>query len=181
MEKYQLVYKIGKELNNIRLLGKEFFNRNKSTGHFIYKNKKFRLIETFETKNIKEDILNIDLIFYKKIINKSYMFKECESLLKFDIHIIEDKQYYSQIINFHEEEENLFDFIYEDEKCDNYLYKNLNSNDSLTEFSLIHENQKKLTDFSTIRNFYNTLQSIPNNKKNSISFTEMFCNCKSLQ
>ena len=75
------------------------------------------------------------------------MFKECESLLKFDIHIIEDKQYYSQIINFHEEEENIFDFLYEEEKYENYLYKNLNNNESLTEFSLISESQQKLTNF----------------------------------
>ena len=110
-ERYELVYKINKNETHLRLLGEEFYQRNKIFGHFIHNNRKFRLIEKVETKNIKENKLEIELIFYKIIYNKSYMFKDCESLLQFSLfNDDKDKNYYSQIINIHEEEENLLDY-----------------------------------------------------------------------
>ena len=36
MEKYELIYKIDQNKNPLRLLGKEFFQRNKRFGNFIY-------------------------------------------------------------------------------------------------------------------------------------------------
>ena len=42
-ERYMLIYKIMKNDNCLRLLSEEFFNRSKNSGHFIYKNRKFRL------------------------------------------------------------------------------------------------------------------------------------------
>ena len=40
VERYELVYKIEKNKTRLRLLGEEFYQRNKSSGHIIYKNKK---------------------------------------------------------------------------------------------------------------------------------------------
>ena len=111
IERYELIYKNDKSKSHIRLLGEEFFQRNKTFGNFIYKNKKFRLLEKIETKNIKEDELKFDIIFYKIIYNKSYMFENCETLLKISEFNKEEKQNYSQIINIYEEEESLFDYI----------------------------------------------------------------------
>ena len=52
-------------------------------GYFIYKNKKYSLIETIEAKNIQdENELKINLFFYQKIYNKSCMFRHCDTLLK---------------------------------------------------------------------------------------------------
>ena len=39
MERYDLIYKVDKHRSHIRILGKEFFEVNKSFGHFIHKNR----------------------------------------------------------------------------------------------------------------------------------------------
>ena len=45
IELYKLVYKIEKEKGDLRLLGEEFFIRNKIKGIMVYKRKKFKLKE----------------------------------------------------------------------------------------------------------------------------------------
>ena len=45
IEKYELEFKVDKKENYIRLLGNQFFIRNKSSGLFILENKGFSLIE----------------------------------------------------------------------------------------------------------------------------------------
>ena len=112
-ERFELVYKINQNKSLIRLLGEEFFQRNNAQGHIIYKNKKYRLLEYVETKNVPEDEFKINMIFYKKLNNKSFMFENCDSLIKFSQPQNDAKNYHSQIIKVHEEEENLFDFLEE--------------------------------------------------------------------
>ena len=53
IEVYELIYKNEKDNEDIRLLGKDFYKRNKSYGYIIYKNKKFKLQEKINTKLIK--------------------------------------------------------------------------------------------------------------------------------
>jgi len=43
MEIYDLVYKNDKSKDFIRILGNDFFNRNKIAGYFIYNNVRYRL------------------------------------------------------------------------------------------------------------------------------------------
>ena len=111
MEKYELVYKIDKNSSHLKLLGEQFCKKNKLLGHFILKNKKFSLIDKIETKNIMEEELRLVLIFYEKIYDKSFMFADCTSLLKFSDKNNEVKEYNTEIIQINEEEEdNLFDY-----------------------------------------------------------------------
>ena len=110
MEKYELVYKIDKNSSHLKLLGERFCKKNKLLGHFIFNNKKFPLIDKIETKNILEEELRLVLIFYEKIYDKSFMFADCTSLLKFSDKNNEVKEYNTKIIQINEEEEdNLFD------------------------------------------------------------------------
>ena len=84
-----------KALNNkiIRVLGEEFIRNNRNKCKFIINNKKCNLIEFIDTSNIKEDEIKIKLLFKDNISNKSYMFEDCESLIKFSVN-------QSQKINF---------------------------------------------------------------------------------
>ena len=146
IERYELIYKIDKTKTHLRLIGEEFFKRNKMSGHFIYNNKKFRLKEIIETKNLKNDELKIEMIFYKIIYNKSFMFKDCESLLKFsDFNCLKNQDYsqISKIINAPEEEENLFDFFEENKISENTLYQNIEDIESFANFSQISKKTTK--------------------------------------
>ena len=68
-----------------RVLGQEFIRNNKNKGKFIIKNKKYDLIEFIDTTNIEEDKIKIKLVLKDNIYDKSCMFKDCESLIKFSI------------------------------------------------------------------------------------------------
>ena len=140
-ELYELVYKIEKEGGDLRLLGKDFYIRNEIKGIMVYKGKKFRLKEKIpfnELKNIKDNELKIEMIFYNKINNKSYMLEDCTSLLKFSFFNNIIKKYNSNSINILEEEENLFDDYYDN---------NISINN---EFLQYLENENLFPDYSTI-------------------------------
>ena len=124
MERHELVYKIEQNKNPLRLLGKEFFQRNKGFGNFIYKNKRIKLQETINIKNIKENEIQLDLIFYNIIYDKSGMFKDCESLLKCLIPDDKKKFNHTKIINIPEEEGDLLD-IYDNITFSEILYTKL--------------------------------------------------------
>jgi len=91
-EKYEMVYKIDKSQIYLRLLGENFFQKNKNLGNFIFRNKKCFLLEKIDVKYLVEfEFFKIGLIFENKIYDKSQMFKDCESLIKFSEYIKEIK------------------------------------------------------------------------------------------
>ena len=51
-ERYELYYKINRKRTELILLGHYFYSKNKDFGNFIYKNRRFKLMERFEIKNI---------------------------------------------------------------------------------------------------------------------------------
>ena len=96
-----------------RVLGKEFIRNNKNKGKFIIKNKKYDLIEFIDTTNIDKDEIKIKLVLKDNIYDKSCMFKDCESLIKFSINtdvnnnferiteLSEDKFIYNELIDYY--------------------------------------------------------------------------------
>ena len=178
MEKYELVYKIEKNKNPLRLIGKEFFQRNKGFGNFIYQNKRYKLQDTIDITNFTETEIKFDLIFYKIIYDKSGMFKDCTSLLKCLIPDEQNKISYSKIINIPEEEGNLFDIYDNTNYSENPLYKTLTNMDSIS-ISSISENSQ-LDSNSTFMKNYNNLNFISNKESKSFILTGMFHNCSSL-
>ena len=75
-EIYELIYKIDKKNKYLRILGEKFYIRNKLSGYFIFKNKKYPLKDKIIIKNIKENEIKIYLIFIKVVLDKSYMFSD---------------------------------------------------------------------------------------------------------
>ena len=178
MEKYELVYKIEKNKNPLRLIGKEFFQRNKGFGNFIYQNKRYKFQDTIDITNFTETEIKFDLIFYKIIYDKSGMFKDCTSLLKCLIPDEQNKISYSKIINIPEEEGNLFDIYDNTNYSENPLYKTLTNMDSIS-ISSISENSQ-LDSNSTFMKNYNNLNIISNKESKLFILTGMFHNCSSL-
>ena len=83
---YQISYKINKKDVEIQIFGRMFVEHNKDKCFIIYKNKKFELKKSFLTENIEEDDetkFTITLIELEDIIDRSYMFSDCEMLLEF--------------------------------------------------------------------------------------------------
>ena len=68
---YELIYKIDRSKIHLRLIGENFFKRNKKLGHFIYNNRKISLIDKIEIKKIKEENqFKIHFYYIKKFIIK---------------------------------------------------------------------------------------------------------------
>ena len=180
-ERYQLVYKIDHNKKYIRLLGEIFFERNKKYGNIFYNHKKFPLMEKFETSNLKKKELKIDLIFYKINYNKSFMFKDCDSLTSFQKYNIKDKYHCNRILNTQEVEESLFDYINESDYSENTLYQTLNVIDNnFLEYSSIKEENNIESKSTTVSNIYNNFNLFNNEKYGFYALSGMFYNCSSL-
>ena len=74
-----MTYKIDKNIQKLRLLGKEFVKNNKNKGKLIINNKKVPLKDKISIKVIQKN--QILMVLNEFINNRSYMFKDCESLV----------------------------------------------------------------------------------------------------
>ena len=102
------------------------------------------------------------MIFYTKIYNKSYIFQDSSSLLKFsEINKI-DKQNYSSLIKINEEDNlNLIeDYIYNN-NTENSSEKSLIRDEFLPDYSLISQKIEQGSKRSIFSSIYNYLNIIP--------------------
>ena len=86
----KLVYKINKDIDEIKIFEKNFVKNHKDKCNIIYKDNIFLLKEYFKKKYIeKEDNkLIITLIYSEDIYDKSYMFHNCKLLEEIQIFIM---------------------------------------------------------------------------------------------
>ena len=82
-DEIQIIYKINKYDKKVKLFGEKFVENNKYHCNIRYENKLINLIEYFYISNNTKlkDKLEIRLNGIKNIINASYMFDNCSSLL----------------------------------------------------------------------------------------------------
>jgi len=119
------------------------------------------------------------MIFFNKIYNKSYIFKNCISLLKFSFSNNIIKKYNSNSINMFEEEENLFDDYYDNNiSINNEFLQYLENENLFPDYSTIIKKQK-YSELSTIKNIYNN--NLKEIKDHIIKLEGMFFNCSSLK
>ena len=157
-EIYKLIYKKDNRFKKyIRILGKNFYRKNKYVGRMIIDNKIKPLKDTIKSKDIKNDKLIIKIIFFQKIQNKSRMFEDCLSLIS----IFQNEKYYTK--------KNSIDFNYEkkyNNKCDCSIIFN-----NVTNTSFMFSNCAKLKSLPDISKW---------NTNNVDNMGGMFSNCKSL-
>ena len=73
-------YKINNS-DEVRIMDNIFVENNKNICKLIYEGKEQKLIDIFNTKDIKKDILEITIKGIDKIINASNMFYNCTTLI----------------------------------------------------------------------------------------------------
>ena len=85
--RYYLIAKYKPDENNdekVKILDRYFIKKNKDKAKIIYKNKIYELKEYFEdidTNYNHKDLIKIKIIFIHNIINMSYMFYDCYTLI----------------------------------------------------------------------------------------------------
>ena len=101
MEFHTMIYKIEFYLDDIdksklRILGEYFCRNNKNKGKFIINNIKSEIKEFINIENINKEQIKIKMLLNNNLYNKSYMFKDCKSLLELkinnDLEYIEDDE-----------------------------------------------------------------------------------------
>ena len=82
LEGSKIFYKINRKETDIRIFGKNFVNNNRGKYLILYKDKTFPLNEFFYIKDIdkEDDKLEISLVELKNIIDRSFMFENCNYL-----------------------------------------------------------------------------------------------------
>ena len=82
---FELTYK---NKGKTKILGREFIKRNRNRCSIIYNNCEFELKEYFEDIDINynhKDLIKLKLLLIHNIINMSYMFYDCSSLISLSI------------------------------------------------------------------------------------------------
>ena len=82
----------------LRILGEYFCRNNKNKGKLIINNKKSEIKEFINIENINKEQIKIKMLLNNNLYNKSYMFKDCETLLKLEIN--NDEEYIEDNENF---------------------------------------------------------------------------------
>ena len=67
--------------SKLRILGEIFCRNNKNKGKLIINNKKSEIKEFINIENINKEQIKIKMLLNNNLYNKSYMFKDCETLL----------------------------------------------------------------------------------------------------
>ena len=174
MEKYIMTYEIKKENKFIRILGEEFVKNNKNKGRIFHKNKGYPLHGIFFLGEINNKSLKIIMLLSKNCLNKSYMFKDCSSLIqiKFDNNI-----YNRDDILFNE---NNNSYIRQNGNNKIKKFENINTNN-------IKDNLKWNTKISVLNEIFSNCSSLiylPDisdwDTSNIIDMSKIFYNCRSL-
>ena len=102
----------------LRILGEYFCRNNKNKGKIIINNKKSEIKEFINIENINKEKIKIKMLLNKNLYNKSYMFKDCKTLLELKINnnleYIEDDENFD--INNYELENNENNINYEEDE-----------------------------------------------------------------
>ena len=85
-EKYTMMYRFGRndlESNeySLNIFNEKFVETNRNKAILKIRNKKYFITPILKYKNAKQNqVIKIEAIFNKNLSNKSYMFKNCNSL-----------------------------------------------------------------------------------------------------
>ena len=104
--------------SELRIMGEYFCRNNKNKGKLIINNKKSEIKEFINIENIKKRQIKIKMLLNKNLYNKSYMFKDCKTLLELKINNnledIEDDENFDE--NNYESENNENNINYEEDE-----------------------------------------------------------------
>ena len=145
--------------DGFNIFGKRFVENNKDNVELIINNKKYELMERYDSEN---GIINVQMIILNKLTNIECMFKNCKSLINID-----DLQYLDTT--------EITDFSSMFEKC--VSLKNI---DALINWDV--SNGKNFTSMFAWCHSLPNLRALQNwNVSNGNNFSRMFTHCSSLE
>ena len=77
--------KNNKNESKLRILDEYFCRNNKNRGKLIINNKKSEIKDFINIENYNKEQIKIKMVLNNNLYNKSYMFKDCKSLLELTI------------------------------------------------------------------------------------------------
>ena len=151
----------------LRILGEHFCRNNKNKGKLIINNKKSEIKEFINIENINKEQIKIKMLLNNNLYNKSYMFKDCKTLLELKINnnleYIEDNENFDIDNSELENNENIIN-CWEDEET------NLNKSFEFYGDNGIDEyNNTYINNISTIKTY-----NEENNKDSLLEYLELF-------
>ena len=109
----------------LRILGEYFCRNNKNKGKLIINNKKSEIKEFINFENNNKEQIKIKMILNNNLYNKSYMFKDCKTLLELKIN--NNLEYIEDNENF---DINNYELKYNENNINYEEYKETNLNKS---------------------------------------------------
>ena len=187
IEEEKELEKILKKLNKETKVKKEYFQilsqyfiqNNSNKGKIIIRNKKYNMnginefIKIDKNKNVN---VKIKLVLNENIYNRSYMFKNCKSLIHFSI-CDNDNDNFNDDEKEEEEKENLFDNDIINDDDENELYKsmyvyNYKAPTEISEISKERETKYSVKDY--------LINDLDNSYINCVNLKGIFYNCSYL-
>ena len=184
IEIYKMIYNLKNKVNKMKILGEYFIINNKNKGKLIINNKKIPLKSEISINNINQN--KIKMVLNKNAYNKSYIFKNCESLESISQisknNNIENNQneeinINKEYQNFENEKTKILDNINTFNTLDNYSSFYGDTEINLSIISEIAKNKKKNIDSNSITFWNNELKYMGFNYN---LLKESFSNCSSL-
>ena len=173
---YNLEKEKNKKMNKVKIFGKNFVQNNKDKCVIIYKDQIYPLKEYFSLDEIGKEKINkleIILIEFESISNKSYMFHECNLLEEFPL----SKENNKKLKHF--SGKHIFGSSNKQDKSDKFYLSIKISNTELK-----GKNNEDKTIVTSILNEYSSFSFLPDKSRwNSCICTNiehMFDGCKSL-
>ena len=182
-------YKIGEYNTKIKIFGKKFVQNNKNNCHLIHGNKKYGLTEFFELYNFdNKKTLEIKLIGINNILDSSFMFYGCKSLISLpDINILKTNNIMNMSYMFcgckslkslpdisKWNTNNITDISYMFSGCESLI-----SLPDISKWNIIN-----VTNMKSLFSYCSSLKSLPDiskwNTNNVTNINWIFSNCKSL-
>ena len=148
-------------------MGENFCRNNKNKGKLIINNKKSEIKEFINIENINKEQIKIKMLLNNNLYNKSYMFKDCKTLLELKInnnleYIEDDENFDSNNFELENNENNINDGLDEE--------TNLNKSFEFYGDNGIDEyNNTYINNISTIKKY-----NEENNKDSLLEYLELF-------
>ena len=184
-----IFYTNNKNNDDIRIFGKEFVKNNINNCTMIIDNKSYKISEKFKIDNYNKDKIEVKLKGINKIINMSYMFSNCSSLLslqdisKWNTSNVNDMSYMFSNCSSISSLPDISKWITSNVNNMSYMFNHCSSLSSLPDIS--KWNTSNVNNMDSMFNSCFALKSLPDlskwNTSNVKNMSQMFYYCSLLK
>jgi surface protein len=155
-DKYLLYYSMEQVEDKIKIFGSIFVKNNRNKCKIIFNNKKYELQEELDINDLDIDVFSIIIVGVNNISDFSYMFHECDNLIKIE--------------------------ILNDDDIDDILDDNIYSaNENMEDLIPVINNHNIINDIVCGISIKDSSESFKEKKGNIINMSKMFYGCTLLK